>query len=85
MDIFLATQRGINIDKNIRDLAQGIHIKELKKYSPMCDDKVLSFMQINQIKTIGDFRLLTESRARGFAAKSKQTIYKNNLIKTNYQ
>lgn len=32
LDIFLATQRAINIDKNIRDLAQGIHIKELKKY-----------------------------------------------------
>lgn len=56
-------------------------IKELKKYSPMCDDKLLSFLQTNQIKTIGDFRLLTEPRARGFAAKGKQAIYKNNLIR----
>ena len=56
-------------------------IKELKKYSTMCDDKVLSFLQANQIKTIGDFRKLTESRARGFAAKGKQDIYKNTLLR----
>ena len=59
----------------------NLPIKELKRYSPMCDDKVLSFLQTNQIKTIGDFRLLTESRARGFAGKGKQAIYKNNLIR----
>lgn len=56
-------------------------IKELKKYSSMCDDKVLSFLQANQIKTTGDFRQLTESRARGFVAKGKQAIYKNTLIR----
>ena len=32
LDIFLATQRAINIDKDIRDLAQGIHITGHKKY-----------------------------------------------------
>ena len=47
----------------------------------MCDDKVLSFLQANQIKTIGDFRKLTESRARGFAVKGKQDIYKNTLLR----
>ena len=56
-------------------------IKELRKYSSMCDEKVLSFLQANQIKTIGDFRKLSESRARGFAAKGKQEIYKNSLIR----
>jgi hypothetical protein len=56
-------------------------IRELKKYSPLCDEKVLSFMQANQIKTIGDFMQLTELRAGEFAAKGKKTIYKNNLIR----
>lgn len=56
-------------------------IKELKKHSSMCDEKVLSFLQTNQIKTIGDFRQLTESRARGFAAKGKQAIAKNTLMR----
>lgn len=32
LDIYLATQRAINIDKDIRDLSQGIHVIDLKKY-----------------------------------------------------
>lgn len=59
----------------------NLPIKELKKYSPLCDDKVLSFLQANKIKTIGDFRQLTESKARSFAAKGKQDIYKSILIR----
>lgn len=31
LEVFLATQRGINIDKDIRDLAQGIDVRKLEK------------------------------------------------------
>ena len=66
-----------NISRAIDDLP----IKELRKYSNLCDQKVLSFLQTNQIKTIGDFRLLTESRAGEFSAKGKQEICKNSLLR----
>ena len=56
-------------------------IKELKKYTHMCDDKVISFLQAHQIKTIGDFRMLTESKANEISVKGKQEIYKNMLIR----
>ena len=62
-------------------MIDDLPIKELKKHSSMCDERVLSFLQANQIKTIGDFRQLPESRAYGFTAKGKQVIAKNTFMK----
>lgn len=56
-------------------------IRELKKYVPDFNEPVFAFLVANRIKTIGDFRKLNESKVRSFAAKGKQLVYKNTVIR----
>ena len=58
----------------------ALPIKALAKVDRAFDEKVLSYLQKNQIKTVGDFRLLTLDQARRFPAKSKTMIIKNTLL-----
>ena len=56
-------------------------IRELKKYVPDFNEPVFSFLAACKIKTIGDFRKLNESKVRSFAAKGKQLVYKNTVMR----
>lgn len=56
-------------------------IRELKKYVPDFNEPVFSFLVACKIKTIGDFRKLNESKVRSFAAKGKQLVYKNTVMR----
>lgn len=56
-------------------------IRELKKYVPDFNEQVVSFLVACKIKTIGDFRKLNESKVRSFAAKGKQLVYKNTVMR----
>lgn len=71
LDVFLATQRAINIDKNIRDLSQGIHIKELKKYYDKYGKIVRLKWIVNMISegNIDAYLEATESEKKSFYHK----------------
>lgn len=57
-------------------------IKELKKYFKAdLIDQVISYLQWNGIKTIGEFRNLTPSKIESFRAKGSQMILRNTLIR----
>lgn len=56
-------------------------IRELKKYVPDFNEPVFSFLVACKVKTIGDFRKLNESKVRSFAAKGKQLVYKNTVMR----
>ena len=56
-------------------------IRELKKYIPDFNEPVFSYLQSNQVKTVGAFRHLTESKVRNMPAKGKQMVYKNTVIR----
>lgn len=56
-------------------------IRELKKYVPDFNEPVFAFLVASKIKTIGDFRKLNESKVRSFAAKGKQLVYKNTVMR----
>ena len=56
-------------------------IRELKKYIPDFNEPVFSYLQSNQVKTIGAFRHLTESKVRNMPAKGKQMVYKNTVMR----
>lgn len=56
-------------------------IRELKKYIPDFNEPVFSYLQSNQVKTVGDFRHLTESKVRNMPAKGKQMVYKNTVMR----
>ena len=56
-------------------------IRELKKYVPDFNEPIFAYLQSNQIKTVGEFRMLTESRVRSFPAKGKQMVYKNTIMR----
>ena len=57
-------------------------IRELKKYIPDFNEPVFSYLQSNQVKTVGAFRHLTESKVRNMPAKGKQMVYKNTVMRT---
>ena len=56
-------------------------IRELKKYIPDFNEPVFSYLQSNQVKTVGAFRHLTESKVRNMPAKGKQIVYKNTVMR----
>lgn len=56
-------------------------IRELKKYVPDFNEPVFSFLVACKIKTIGDFRKLNEGKVKSFAAKGKQLVYKNTVMR----
>lgn len=56
-------------------------IRELKKYIPDFNEPVFSYLQSNQVKTVGAFRHLTESKVRNMPAKGKQMVYKNTVMR----
>ena len=56
-------------------------IRELKKYVPDFNEPIFAYLQSNQIKTVGEFRMLTESRVRSFPAKGKQMVCKNTIMR----
>lgn len=58
----------------------SLPVKVLKKYIPKeINEQVLSFIQNNGIKTIGQFRVLSPRNIEGFKAKGRQVILKNNV------
>lgn len=66
------------VEMSIDDMS----IRELKKYVPDFNEPVFSFLVACKVKTIGDFRKLNESKVRSFAAKGKQLVYKNTVLRT---
>lgn len=56
-------------------------VRELKKYIPDFNEPVFSYLQSNQVKTVGAFRHLTEGKVRNMPAKSKQMVYKNTVMR----
>lgn len=56
-------------------------VRELKKYIPDFNEPVFSYLQSNQVKTVGAFRHLTEGKVRNMSAKSKQMVYKNTVMR----
>lgn len=60
----------------------ALPIRELKKYVPDFNEPIFAYLQSNQIKTVGDFRMLTENRVRSFPAKGKQMVCKNTIMRT---
>lgn len=62
-------------------LIDDLPVRELKKYISDFKEPVFTFLLSNQIKTIGDFRNLTESRVRNLSAKGKQLVYKNTIMR----
>ena len=62
-------------------LIDNMPIRELKKYVSDFNEPVFSFLVACKVKTIGDFRKLNESKVRCFAAKGKQMVYKNTVIR----
>ena len=56
-------------------------VRELKKYIPDFNEAVFSYLQSNQVKTVGAFRHLTEGKVRNMPAKSKQMVYKNTVMR----
>ena len=56
-------------------------VRELKKYIPDFNEPVFSYLQSNQVKTVGVFRHLTESKVRNMPAKGKQMVYKNTVMR----
>lgn len=62
-------------------LIDNMPIRELKKYVSDFNEPVFSFLVACKVKTIGDFRKLNESKVRSFAAKGKQLVYKNTVIR----
>lgn len=57
----------------------SLPLNELRKYVPNFGTQELSFLISNKVKTIGDFRKLTESRVSSMKAKGKQSIYRNTV------
>lgn len=76
----LTPLRGPEATKNQTLAIDDLPIKELKKYSPGCDDRLIEYLMTNQIKTIGNFKNLSESRVRGFSTKGKHKIINNTLL-----
>jgi len=67
-------------EAELKDLAvDDLPISILSKYNPTLTVQVIAYLQENRIKTIRDFRKLSESRVRGFAGKAKQNVYKNGI------
>lgn len=56
-------------------------IRELKKYISDFNEPVMSYLTSCGIKTIGAFRMLTESKVRNLPAKGKQMVYKNTVMR----
>jgi hypothetical protein len=57
----------------------SLPLNELRKYVPNFGTQELSFLISNKVKTIGDFRKLTESRVSSMKAKGKRSIYRNTV------
>lgn len=78
LDIYLATQRAINIDKDIRDLAQGIHVKELKK----CYDKYGNIVKLKwTVNVISEGNIDAYLNATG---NEKKKYYQKEVITAKY-
>ena len=56
-------------------------IRELKKYVADFNEQVFALMISNNVKTVGDFRKLNENKVNSFAAKGKQLVYKNTVLR----
>ncbi len=71
-----------NDKKTVNEEAVSIDsmpIKELMKYAADLTNPVLSFLNTNSVKTIGQFRQLTDAAVDGFKAKGTQMVYKNTI------
>lgn len=65
-----------NSDKNDA-MIDALPISDIRKYGPWLSQQEIEFLKTNKIKTIGEFRDLTESRVNGMKAKGRNTIYRN--------
>lgn len=68
-------------DEVIEMSIDDMPIRELKKYIPDFNESIFSFLVACKIKTIGDFRKLNESKVKSLAAKGKQLVYKNTVMR----
>ena len=59
----------------------NLPVRELKLYAADFDDKVISYLETNKIKTIGDFRKLTVSKVNLLPAKGKQLVHRNTVMR----
>lgn len=66
--------QGLSVDE--------LPIRELKKYISDFSEPVFSYLQTNQVKTVGAFRRLTENKVQNMPAKGKQMVYKNIVMRT---
>lgn len=78
LDIYLAVQRAMLIDKNIRDLAQGIEVQTLKKYYDKYG-KVIRLKWIVNVINEGDIENYLNA-----SAADKKKYCRQEVIKANY-
>ena len=69
----------VNEGKKIDVAIDNIAIRKIKLYAPEIDDKVISYLETNKIKTIGAFRKLTEKSVDMLPAKGPNVIIRNSL------
>lgn len=77
---------GSNVQSEKNDISQKLAIdelpiRELKRYISDFNEPVFSYLQSNKVKTIGDFRNLTESKVQNMPVKGKQMVYKNIVMR----
>ena len=58
----------------------ALPIGDIRKYGSWLSQKEVEYLRINKIKTIGDFKKLTESRVNGMKAKGTQVIIRNTIV-----
>lgn len=83
-EVFIISDDGVFrlVEDGSQELAiDDLPIRELKKYIPDFNEPVFSYLQSNQVKTVGAFRHLTESKVRNMPAKGKQMVYKNTVMR----
>ena len=57
----------------------AIPVRELGKYTADLTNPVISFLNSNNIKTVGQFRQLTAEQVDFFKAKGSQVVYRNTI------
>lgn len=76
------SERNEQNEESLVDLAiDSLPVRDLKLYVLDFDDKVISYLESNKIKTIGDFRKLTVDKVNLMPAKGKQLVHRNTVIR----
>ena len=70
-------KKELDIDSKLS--VDDLHLKEIMKYAPELTNPMMSLLNTNQIKTVGQFRKLTPEMVESLKAKGTQTVYKNTI------